>query len=64
MAGAIDPLGQRKNALDAFLETKIAEGFRILGAPVDVVSRPLAPAYADDDDAVERRVGFGGCCPG
>ena len=29
MAGAIDPLGQRKNALDAFLETKVAEGFRI-----------------------------------
>jgi hypothetical protein len=29
MAGAIDPLGQRKNALDAFLETKVGEGFRI-----------------------------------
>jgi hypothetical protein len=29
MAGAIDPLGQRKNALEAFLETKVAEGFRI-----------------------------------
>ena len=29
MAGAIDPLGQRKNALDAFLERKVAEGFRI-----------------------------------
>jgi hypothetical protein len=29
MAGAIDPLGQRKNALDAFLETKVAEGFRV-----------------------------------
>src|SRR6266496_6499724 len=29
MAGAIDPLGKRKNALDAFLETKVAEGFRI-----------------------------------
>src|SRR6266849_1844684 len=29
MAGAIDPLGQRKNALDAFLEAKVAEGFRI-----------------------------------
>jgi hypothetical protein len=29
MAGAIDPLGQRKNALDAFLETKVAAGFRI-----------------------------------
>ena len=29
MAGAIDPLGERKNALDAFLETKVAAGFRI-----------------------------------
>jgi hypothetical protein len=29
MAGAIDPLGQRKNALNAFLETKVGEGFRI-----------------------------------
>jgi len=29
MTGAIDPLGQRKNALDAFLETKVAAGFRI-----------------------------------
>jgi hypothetical protein len=29
MAGAIEPLGQRKHALDAFLETKVAEGFRI-----------------------------------
>jgi hypothetical protein len=29
MAGAIDPLGQRKNALDAFLEGKVGEGFRI-----------------------------------
>jgi hypothetical protein len=29
MARAIDPLGQRMNALDAFLETKVAEGFRI-----------------------------------
>ena len=29
MAGEIDPLGQRKNALDAFLETKLAEGFSI-----------------------------------
>ena len=29
MAGAIDPLGHRKNALNAFLETKVAEGFRI-----------------------------------
>lgn len=29
MAGEIDPLGQRKNALDAFLETKLDEGFRI-----------------------------------
>jgi hypothetical protein len=29
MAGAIDPLGHRKNALDAFLEAKVGEGFRI-----------------------------------
>ena len=29
MAGAIDPLGQRKNALSTFLETKVREGFRI-----------------------------------
>ena len=29
MAGAIDPLGQRKNALDAFLATKVAEGYRV-----------------------------------
>ena len=29
MTGAIDPPGERKNALDAFLETKVAEGFRI-----------------------------------
>jgi hypothetical protein len=29
MAGAIDPHGQRKDALDAFLETKVGEGFRI-----------------------------------
>jgi len=29
MAGAIDPLGHRKNALDAFLERKVGEGFRI-----------------------------------
>ena len=29
MAGAIDPLGQRKNALNAFLKTKVGEGFRI-----------------------------------
>jgi hypothetical protein len=29
MAGAIDPLGHRKNALDAFLEGKVGEGFRI-----------------------------------
>ena len=27
--GAIERLGQRKNALDAFLETKVAAGFRI-----------------------------------
>jgi hypothetical protein len=29
MAGAIDPSGQRKRALDAFLETKVGEGYRI-----------------------------------
>jgi hypothetical protein len=29
MAGAIAPLGERKKARDAFLETKVAEGFRI-----------------------------------
>jgi hypothetical protein len=29
MAVAIDPLGQRKDALDAFLEPKVREGFRI-----------------------------------
>ena len=29
MAGAIDPLGHRKNALDAFLQRKVGEGFRI-----------------------------------
>jgi hypothetical protein len=29
MAGAMDPLEQRKNALDAFLETKVGEGFHI-----------------------------------
>jgi hypothetical protein len=29
MAGAIDPLGERKDALDAFLEAKVAAGFRI-----------------------------------
>jgi len=29
VAGAIDPLGQREHALDAFLETKVAEGCRI-----------------------------------
>jgi hypothetical protein len=29
MAGAIDPLAHRKNALDAFLEQKVGEGFRI-----------------------------------
>jgi hypothetical protein len=27
--GAIDPTGERKAALDAFLETKLAEGFEI-----------------------------------
>jgi hypothetical protein len=29
MAGEIDPLGERKHALDAFLETKVGEGFRV-----------------------------------
>jgi hypothetical protein len=29
MAGEIDPLGTRKDALDAFLETKVAEGFQL-----------------------------------
>jgi len=29
MAGAIDPTGGRKDALDAFLETKVQEGFDI-----------------------------------
>ena len=29
MAGAIDPSGQRNRALDAFLETKVREGWRI-----------------------------------
>jgi hypothetical protein len=29
MAGEIDPHGQRKSTLDAFLETKVGEGFRI-----------------------------------
>ncbi len=29
MAGEIDPTGQRKKALDAFLEAKVGEGFRI-----------------------------------
>jgi hypothetical protein len=29
MAGANDPLGHRKQALDAFLEEKVGEGFRI-----------------------------------
>jgi len=29
MAGEIDPMGIRKNALDAFLDEKIAEGFTI-----------------------------------
>jgi hypothetical protein len=29
MAGAIDPHGQRKKALDAFLEMKVGEGYRI-----------------------------------
>jgi hypothetical protein len=29
MAGVIDPTGARKDALDAFLETKLREGFEI-----------------------------------
>ena len=29
MAGDIDPTGGRKNALDAFLESKIQEGFEV-----------------------------------
>ena len=29
MAGEIDPTGERKKALAAFLEAKVAEGFRI-----------------------------------
>jgi hypothetical protein len=29
MGGAIDPTGGRKDALDAFLETKLREGFEI-----------------------------------
>jgi hypothetical protein len=29
MPGAIDPTGERKEALDAFLETKLREGFEI-----------------------------------
>ena len=29
MAGAIDPTGEREDALDAFLETKLGEGFEI-----------------------------------
>ena len=29
MAGAIDPSGQRNRAMDAFLETKVREGWRI-----------------------------------
>ena len=29
MAGAIDPTGGRKSALDAFLEKKVQEGFAI-----------------------------------
>jgi hypothetical protein len=29
MAGAIDPTGGRKDALDDFLETKLQEGFEI-----------------------------------
>ncbi len=29
MAGAIDPLGRRKQALDRFLEERVAQGFTI-----------------------------------
>ncbi len=29
MSGEIDPTGMRKDALDAFLETKLQEGFEI-----------------------------------
>ncbi len=29
MAGAIDPSGQRKSALDAFLDVKVREGYRV-----------------------------------
>jgi hypothetical protein len=29
LAGEIDPLGERKKALDAFLEKKVTEGFTI-----------------------------------
>jgi hypothetical protein len=29
MAGEIDPLGTRKDALDAFLDAKVEEGFQI-----------------------------------
>ena len=29
MGGEIDPTGERKDALDAYLETKLGEGYRI-----------------------------------
>jgi hypothetical protein len=29
MAGEIDPIGTRKDGLDAFLDVKLAEGFKI-----------------------------------
>jgi hypothetical protein len=42
MAGAIDPLGQ-KNALDAFLETKVAEDHH-RGRPPQIALEPLPQA--------------------
>jgi hypothetical protein len=43
MAGEIDPTGRRKLALDAFLETKLREGYRIethTEAHAIVIKRP------------------------